>query len=104
MALAFKRFPEGSAERPARDEAEAAYAKAMAQIGSRLGDAAVLAMAAEAHMNLSPWDYYQASHPSKGLQPVVEWAPPSAVRTVSCRVHASKRDCAREASMLRFSQ
>ncbi len=68
MALAFKRFPEGSAERPARDEAEAAYAKAMAQIGSRLGDAAVLAMAAEAHMNLSPWDYYQASYlPSRGL-------------------------------------
>ena len=61
MALAIKRFPEGSAERPARDEAERAYAAAMAQIGSRLGDAALLAMAAEAHMNLSPWDYYQAS-------------------------------------------
>ena len=59
MAVAVKRFPRGTAERPARDAAEKEYAEGMAAIGAKTGDAGVLAMAAEALMNLSPWAYYE---------------------------------------------
>ena len=109
MAVAFKRFPEGSAERPARDEAEKAYADAMAQIGTRLGDAAVLAMAAEAHMNLSPWDYYQVSRAWGGTR-----APGNATGHAAmgwlctqnchhtCEAHAADVDALGEASTLRL--
>ena len=34
----------------------------MAKVGGALKDAAVMAMAAEAFMNLSPWDYYEVNH------------------------------------------
>ena len=58
-AAAVARFPDGSALRPARDAAEAAWARALAALGREHRDAALLAMAAEALMNVSPWDYYQ---------------------------------------------
>lgn len=60
VALALKRWPEGSGGQLARDAAERAYAEAMATAGDKLNDAAVLAMAGEAYMMLSPWRYYQA--------------------------------------------
>jgi hypothetical protein len=66
-ALAMKRFPEGSELEPARSAAEKEYAEAMQVIGTKTSDAAVLAMAAEAFMNLSPWDYYQVRLPEQEL-------------------------------------
>ena len=59
IALAQKRFPEGSATGDRRHEAEREYADAMSKVGGATNDAAVMAMAAEAYMNLSPWDYYE---------------------------------------------
>ncbi len=69
IALAQKRFPEGTAAGDARHEAESEYADALAKVGGATNDAAVMAMAAEAYMNLSPWDYYEVTlsgvvHPS----------------------------------------
>ena len=58
-AVALKRWPEGSARQPGRDAAEREYADALNAIGSKVGDAALLAMAGEAYMMLSPWGYYQ---------------------------------------------
>jgi hypothetical protein len=63
IALSGKRFPEGSATGDRRHSAEKEYAEAMARIGGSLNDAAIMAMAAEAFMNLSPWDYYEVSSP-----------------------------------------
>ena len=63
IALSGKRFPEGSASGDRRHSAEKEYAEAMARIGGSLNDAAIMAMAAEAFMNLSPWDYYEVSSP-----------------------------------------
>ncbi len=63
-ALAGARFPEGTAAGDRRHAAEAKYAVATAKVGIALNDAAIMAMAAEAFMNLSPWDYYEVSHPS----------------------------------------
>ncbi|KAK9835405.1 hypothetical protein WJX81_007635 [Elliptochloris bilobata] len=61
-AAAVARFPNGSALQPARDAAEVGWARSLARLGREHGDAALLAMAAEALMNASPsWDYYQAS-------------------------------------------
>jgi hypothetical protein len=65
-AAAVARFPDGSALRPERDAAEAAWGRALAAAGREWGDAALLAVAAEAFMNVSPWDYYMA-RPSTGL-------------------------------------
>jgi len=61
-ALAGARFPEGTAAGDRRHAAEAEYAVATAKVGIALNDAAIMAMAAEAFMNLSPWDYYEVSH------------------------------------------
>ena len=61
IALSGKRFSEGSATGDRRHSAEKEYAEAMARIGGSLSDAAIMAMAAEAFMNLSPWDYYEVS-------------------------------------------
>lgn len=58
MALAMKRFPEGSATGAKRAAAEKEYAEAMQAVGVKLSDSVLIAMAAEAFMNLSPWDYY----------------------------------------------
>ena len=63
IALSGKRFPEGSATGDRRHSAEKEYAEATARIGGSLNDAAIMAMAAEAFMNLSPWDYYEVSSP-----------------------------------------
>ncbi len=62
IAVAQKRFPEGSASGDRRHAAEEEYAQALAKVGGALNDAAVMAMAAEAFMNLSPWDYYEVRH------------------------------------------
>ena len=62
-AAAVERFPNGSALRPARDAAERAWAQTLAALGREHADAALLAMAAEAFMNVSPWDYYQVPGP-----------------------------------------
>ena len=59
-AAAVERFPDGSALRPARDAAEAAWARGLAAAGREFRSGALLAVAAEALMNVSPWDYYQA--------------------------------------------
>lgn len=59
VAMAMKRFPKGSELEPARSAAEREYAEALQAVGTKIEDAAILAMAAEAYMNLSPWDYYQ---------------------------------------------
>ena len=61
IALAQKRFPEGSATGDRRHAAEEEFAQALAKLGGVLNDAVVMAMAAEAFMNLSPWDYYEVS-------------------------------------------
>lgn len=53
------RFSPGSALPPSRDAAELKYAQKMASIGHQYSDAAVLAIAAEGFINMSPWDYYQ---------------------------------------------
>ena len=62
-AAAVARFPDGSALRPARDAAERTWAQTLAALGRGHADAALLAMAAEAFMNVSPWDYYQVPGP-----------------------------------------
>lgn len=65
-AAAVERFPDGSALRPARDAAEAAWARGLAAAGREFRSGALLAVAAEALMNVSPWDYYQARpHPTQ---------------------------------------
>lgn len=66
IALAQKRFPEGSTTGDARHAAEKEYAEAMAKVGTALNDAPIMAMAAEAFMNLSPWDYYEVSSLAEG--------------------------------------
>lgn len=58
VAMALKRFPEDSAVGDKRAAAEKDYAEAMQAVGARLSDSVLIAMAAEAFMNLSPWDYY----------------------------------------------
>ena len=55
------RFPPGSHMPPARDTAEQLYAQRMEQLGEEAGDVHLLGIAAEAFMNLSPWDYIQVS-------------------------------------------
>ncbi|BDA50251.1 hypothetical protein COCOBI_15-3800 [Coccomyxa sp. Obi] len=60
VAMALKRFPEGSETGERRAAAEKDYAEALKALGTRTADAALIAMAAEAFMNLSPWDYYTA--------------------------------------------
>lgn len=62
MAMALKRFPQGSETGDARAAAEREYAEALKALGTRTADAALIAMAAEAFMNLSPWDYYTVRH------------------------------------------
>lgn len=62
-AAAVARFPDGSALRPARDAAERTWAQTLAALGREHRDAALLAMAAEAFMNVLPWDYYQVPGP-----------------------------------------
>ena len=63
VALALKRFPEGTETGDARAAAEKDYAEALKALGTRTADAALIAMAAEAFMNLSPWDYYNVGRP-----------------------------------------
>jgi len=63
VAMALKRFPEGTATREKRMAAEKEYAEALQAVGTRIADAALIAMAAEAFMNLSPWDYYKVTSP-----------------------------------------
>ncbi len=68
IALAQKRFPEGSATGDRRHAAEEEFAQALAKLGGVLNDAVVMAMAAEAFMNLSPWDYYEVSQCMQSLK------------------------------------
>ncbi len=75
-AAAVARFPDGSALRLERDAAEAAWGRALAAAGREWGDAALLAVAAEAFMNVSPWDYYMVC-PSTGF-----WYPTLYMRSV----------------------
>ena len=55
-----ERYADHSEFGEARQKAEMQYAKDLEQIGKQYGDPHVLAMAAEALMNLHMWDYYQA--------------------------------------------
>jgi hypothetical protein len=76
VALALKRWPEGSGAQPARDAAEKEYAEAMATAGDKLSDAALLAMAGEAYMMLSPWRYYQVKRAPALAPLILPWALP----------------------------
>ena len=78
-AAAVERFPDGSALRPARDAAEAAWARALAAAGREFRSGALLAVAAEALMNVSPWDYYQARP-----YPTLPWGAQSRLLMTNC--------------------
>ncbi|EIE23263.1 hypothetical protein COCSUDRAFT_47568 [Coccomyxa subellipsoidea C-169] len=72
VALAMKRFPEGSATGAKRAAAEKEYAEAMQAVGVKLSDSVLIAMAAEAFMNLSPWDYYNKDKSLKETATIAE--------------------------------
>ena len=57
---AVARFAAG-ASMQLRVAAEETFALKLADLGKAFQDAALMAMAAESLMNLSPWDYYQVS-------------------------------------------
>ena len=54
-----KRWPEGIREAAPTRRGREGIREAMSAIGAKLGDAALLAMAGEAWMMLSPWGYYK---------------------------------------------
>mmetsp|Transcript_9819 Transcript_9819/g.29541 ORF Transcript_9819/g.29541 Transcript_9819/m.29541 type:complete len:672 (+) Transcript_9819:193-2208(+) len=66
------RFPNGSQLGAARDAAELDYGQQVAAIGRKWRDPTALAIAAEAHMNLSPWDYYEANGTLRATAAVAE--------------------------------
>lgn len=56
-----KRYANGSeASLDSQLQAETSYGEALGELGREWKDAGILALAAEAYMNLFPWDYYKA--------------------------------------------